>query len=342
MEKRILGRTGIEVSEIGHGTWTMGSMWGPLDDREAIASLKRSLELGVSFIDTAFVYGDGHSEQLIGRVLRETGSKAFVATKVPPKNYQWPARHHVPVTQTFPADHIVKFTETSLKNLKMNCVDLQQLHVWSDNWLTDSSWIEGVERLKSQGKIRFFGISINDHEPDSALKMVESGLIDSVQVIYNIFDQTPEEKLFPLCQKKNVAVIARVPFDEGSLTGKFTPGHKFPKGDWRVKYFTPERLNETCARVERVKHVILRQQPKDLTSPSGGFFADAQNDMTLPQAALKFCLAHPAVSTVIPGMRTVAHVEDNCAASDGKLLARDELAELKKHAWPRNFYPVYG
>lgn len=324
MKRRVFGRTGVQVSEIGHGTWTMGSMWGPLDDAEATKSLYRSLEQGVNFIDTAFVYGDGHSEQLIGKVLKETGSKAFVATKVPPKNYQWPARHDVPVTQTFPADHIVKFTETSLKNLARECVDLQQLHVWSDHWLTDLSWLSAVEKLKGEGKIRYFGVSINDHEPNSALKMVESGLIDSVQVIYNIFDQTPEEKLFPLCRKKNVGVIARVPFDEGSLTGKLTPGHKFPKGDWRIKYFTPERLNETCARVGKLKFLI-RDEIKSLA-----------------QAALKFCLSHPAVSTVIPGMRTVTHVEENCAASDGKPLTCDELAALKNHAWPRNFYPVYG
>ncbi|MDO8519014.1 MAG: aldo/keto reductase [Deltaproteobacteria bacterium] len=314
MQTRPFGKKDLQVSEIGHGTWTMGSMWGPRDDEKALSSLIRSLELGVTFIDTAYVYGDGHSEQLIAKAFKKTGKKVFVATKVPPKNYQWPARHHVPVSETFPAEHIVKFTETSLKNLEMDCVDLQQLHVWSDNWLDQGDWLTAVEKLKRDGKIRFFGVSINDHEPDSALKIVESGLIDSVQVIYNIFEQRPEEKLFPLCQKMGVAVIARVPLDEGSLTGTLTPKTQFPKGDWRKHYFTPERLKETCARVEKIKN--------------------------LPHTALQFCLSHPAVTTVIPGMRTIAHVEDNCAAS-GKKLSASELAELKKQAWPRNFYPVY-
>ena len=321
MRNRVFGRTGLKISEIGHGTWTMGSMWGPRDDAAALASLHRSLELGVNFIDTAYVYGDGHSENLIGQTLRRWNGKIFVATKVPPKNYQWPARHHVPITDTFPADHIVKYTETSLKNLKMDCVDLQQLHVWSDSWMKDLGWLEGVEKLKKQGKIRFFGVSINDHEPDSALKIVDSGLVDSVQVIYNIFDQTPEEKLFPLCQKKNVAVIARVPFDEGALTGTLTPETQFLKGDWRVKYFTPERLKETCGRVEKLKELAQRE------------------GMSLPVLALKFCLSHPAVSTVIPGMRKAAHVEDNCAAA-GRMLSPEEVAELRNHAWPRNFYDL--
>ncbi|MBI4411673.1 MAG: aldo/keto reductase [Deltaproteobacteria bacterium] len=324
MQSRTFGRTGQKISEIGHGTWTMGSMWGPRDDKAALDSLIRSLELGVTFIDTAWVYGNGHSEELIAAAFKRTRKKVFVATKVPPKNFGWPARHRVPVEETFPPDHVINYTEKSLKNLRTDCVDLQQLHVWSDNWLEQPIWLEAVEKLKKEGKIRYFGVSINDHEPNSALKIVASGLIDSVQVIYNIFDQTPEEKLFPLCQKHNVAVIARVPFDEGSLTGTLTPDMQFHKEDWRKKYFTPDRLKETCARVEKLKFLI-RGEVK-----------------TLPQAALKYCLSHPAVSTVIPGMRTIAHVEDDCAASDGKLLTAGELAELKKHAWPRNFYPTYG
>lgn len=302
----------------------MGSMWGPRNDKEAINSIIRSIELGVTFIDTAFVYGDGHSEQLIGKVFKQTGKKVFVATKVPPKNHEWPARHHIPVEETFPKDHIIEYTEISLKNLQMDCVDLQQLHVWSDNWLKNTSWLESVEKLKQQGKIKYFGVSINDHEPDSALKIVESGIIDSVQVIYNIFDQTPNKTLFPACEKHNVAVIARVPFDEGSLTGTLTPDTEFPKGDWRKKYFKGDRLKQTCKRVEKIKA---------LTQDSG---------YTLPQIALKFCLSHSAVSTVIPGMRKIHHIEDCCAASDGKPLTSDVLTELKKHAWSRNFYPSYG
>lgn len=323
MEYRTLGRTGLKVSEIGHGTWTMGSMWGPVNDHEALLSLVKALELGVTFIDTAWVYGNGRSEQLIAKAFSQTGKKVFVATKVPPKNHQWPARSGVPVEQIFSPQHIIEYTEKSLKNLQMDCVDLQQLHVWQDEWLDQPMWLEAIEKLKSHGKIKFFGISINDHQPHSALKAVASGLIDSVQVIYNIFDQTSEEKLFPLCQKHRVAVIARVPFDEGSLTGCLKPNQKFLKGDWRSLYFTPERLEETCARVEDLRFLV-RDETK-----------------TLSQAALKFCLSHPAVSTVIPGMRTRNHVEENLMASDGKCLHSEELQKLKKHAWPRNFYPVW-
>ncbi len=323
MLTRTFGKTAQKISEIGHGTWSMGNMWGAKDDAEAIRALTRSLDLGVTFIDTAYVYGDGHSEKLIAKTFKETGRKVFVATKVPPKNFQWPARAQVPVNEAFPEDHIIKFTETSLKNLNTDCLDLQQLHVWHDNWLTQNDWPVVIEKLKRSGKIRFFGISINDNAPDTALKMVESGLIDSVQVIYNIFDQQPEEKLFPLCQKMKVGVIVRVPLDEGSLTGNLRNDTVFSKGDWRSNYFTKERLPETVERVENLKFLI-RDEIKTMTA-----------------AALKFCLSHPAVSTVIPGMRKVSHVEENVTVSDGKLLDTKELQDLKKHAWPRNFYPVY-
>lgn len=324
MRTRSFGKTGMSVSEIGHGTWTMGSMWGAKDDAEALASLRRSLELGVNFIDTALVYGHGHSEQLIGQVLKDTGSNAFVATKIPPKNGQWPGRPFVALDDVFPKDHIISCTEKSLKNLGREFIDLQQLHVWNDPWLEDRQWLKALQKLKKQGKIRYFGVSINDHDPSTALKLVATGLIDSVQVIYNIFDQSPETELFPLCQKHKVAVIARVPFDEGSLTGTLTTSTTFPHNDWRRLYFTPERLPEICDRVNQLKFLIR----DEITS--------------LPQAALKFILSHPAVTTVIPGMRKVKHVEDCCKASDGLLLRQNELSQLKNHAWPRNFYPTYG
>lgn len=324
MRKRLFGKTGVEVSEIGHGTWTMGSHWGLRDDAAALDSLKLAIQSGVSFIDTAAVYGNGHSERLIGQTLKNISAEIFVATKVPPKNYQWPARDNVAVQEAFPADHIIFETERSLKNLGKDCVDLQQLHVWHDNWLGHGDWPEAISKLKADGKIRFFGISINDHAPQTALKMVESGIVDSVQVIYNIFDQSPADALFPLCQRKNVAVIVRVPFDEGSLTGFLKPNHKFHPKDWRRVYFTPERLPETIARVEQIKKLL------------------EEHGRTLADTALRFCLAHPAVSTVIPGMRTTAHVSENISASDGLPLPSDLLDKLKSQKWLRNFYPSYG
>lgn len=309
------------MSEIGLGTWTMGGMWGAVDDPEALRAISRALELGVNFIDTAHVYGDGHSERLIANALAGRKEAVFIATKVPPKNLEWPAGHDTPAAEAFPSDWIIRCTEESLKRLNRKTIDLQQLHVWSPGWLNESSvWLPAIEQLKKAGKIRAFGISINDHEPDSALELAASGLIDSVQVIYNIFDQTPAERLFPVCEKHHVAVIARVPFDEGSLTGKFSAATHFETNDWRVAYFAGDRLKETVEHVRRIG-------------------ADFQgNAHSLGQLALSFCLAQPAVSTVIPGMRKVAHVEDNCAVGSAAALTKAEVARLKAHAWPRNFY----
>lgn len=321
MKYRKLGRTGMDVSEIGHGTWGMGGMWGPRDDSSAIDSLKGGLKLGINFIDTASQYGDGHSECLVASALKgRRGHEVFIATKVAPKNGRWPASHTIPVEEVFPPEHVVQQTEQSLKNLRRDCVDLQQLHVWSDTWLKNPIFLQAIDQLKSQGKIRFFGISINDHEPNSALQAVASGLIDTVQVIYNIFDESPEDRLFTLCQEKGIGVIARVPFDEGSLADTFTAKMQFHKKDWRRHYFTPERLPEVCERVDKIK-LLLKGEVKSLS-----------------EAAVKFCLSHPAVSTVIPGMRTLSHVEKNCAVSDGKLFSPPELLEFKKHRWARNFY----
>lgn len=312
---------GWQVSEIGLGTWAMGGMWGAVDDREAVRALTRAFELGVNFIDTAHVYGDGRSEKLIAKALADREENTYIATKVPPKNMEWPARRDCPAQEAFPADWVIQCTEESLKRLNRESVDLQQLHVWSPRWLKESPvWLPAVERLKKQGKIKAFGISINDHEPDTALELVASGLIDSVQVIYNIFDQTPERKLFPACRKHQVAVIVRVPFDEGSLAGKFAAGTKFAADDWRAAYFAGSRLTETVERVENIRS-DFQGSPRDFA-----------------QLALGFCLAHPAVSTVIPGMRKVPHVEDNCAAGSAAALTPAEIEQLRAHAWPRNFY----
>ena len=243
-----------------------------------------------------------------------------VATKVPAKTMDWPARPGLDIRKAFPVDWIIQCTEDSLKRLGLEQVDLQQMHIWTDAWVDAAEWREAADRLKKQGKIKAFGVSINDHEPDSALKMVATGQIDSVQVIYNIFDQAAEKRLFPLAQEHGVAVIARVPFDEGSLTGSFTPDTKFPKEDWRAGYFKGERLAETCERVEKLKGLL------------------GPDARSLSELALKFCLAHTAVSTVIPGMRRIANVEANCAVSGGRPLSEQTLAGLKEHAWARNFY----
>lgn len=320
MRYRTLGKTGLSISEIGYGGWGIGrSWWGPTDDTLSCQALSRAIDLGVTFFDTAYVYGDGHSERLIGSVLKERGAQAVIATKIPPKNWGWPASPQTPLKETFPAEWIRTCTERSLKNLGREPIDIQQFHVWTDAWLADDSWKETVRQLKETGKIRCFGVSINDHQPESALRLVGSGLCDTVQVIYNIFEQRPAEQILPLCQKHQVGVIVRVPLDEGSLTGRFTPDTKFEGEDFRKEYFAGNRLKQTCERVERLRFLIRGET------------------QTLAQASLKFCLNHPAVSTVIPGMRRPEHVEENVAASDGPLPPED-LERLKTHAWPRNFY----
>jgi aryl-alcohol dehydrogenase-like predicted oxidoreductase len=321
MRYRKLGRTGFQVSEMGYGAWGIGGhMWLGGDDRESLAALRRALELGLNFIDTALAYGNGHSEQLVGQVVRESGRRIFIATKAPPRNLLWPARPGIGIDQVFPYDYIVRSTEQSLKNLGVETIDLQQLHVWNPEWIGRDDWRRAFEELKRSGKVRAVGVSINDHQPDSALEMIRTGLIDTVQVIYNIFDQSPERQLFPLCAERGIGVIARVPLDEGSLTGKIDESTTFPSGDFRNEYFKGDRK----------KHV---QQHVDSLRRDLGL-----RDGSLPEIALRFCLSHPAVSTVIPGMRSRHSVESNCAVPDRGPLPPETLAVLRRHVWERNFY----
>jgi aryl-alcohol dehydrogenase-like predicted oxidoreductase len=321
MKTRPLGRTGLQVSEIGYGAWGIGAaQWIGAKDDESLRALHRAVDLGVNFIDTALAYGEGHSEKLVGRLLRERRETVYVATKVPPKNGVWPAPRGVPVSENYPADHIVRSAEKSLRHLGVERIDLLQLHTWLDDYLDQDGWRDALLGLKRQGKVRALGISVNDHDPASAVRAVASGLFDTVQVIYNVFDQTPEERLLPLCRERGLGVLARVPFDEGGLTGAITPETTFPAGDWREDYFRGDRKREVFARAEALKKLL------------------GEEARTLPELALRFCLAHDAVSTVIPGMRRPASVEANAAVSDGRRLSPAMRAELKRHAWPRNFY----
>lgn len=320
MQYRKLGRTGFEVSEIGYGAWGIGGkQWLGGNDDESLKALRRAIELGLNFIDTALAYGEGHSEQLVGQIVRETNQKLYVATKVPPKNLLWPARPGIGIDQVFPYDYIIRCTETSLRNLKMDTIDLQQLHVWNPEWLERDEWRRALEDLKQSGKVRAVGVSINDHQPDSALDIVRTGLIDTVQVIYNIFDQTPGKNLLPLAQELNIGVLARVPFDEGSLTGTIDESTTFDAGDFRSFYFKGDRKRQVVEHVNALR--------KDLDPAT-----------KLPEIALRFCLAHPAVSTVIPGMRRVRNAEMNTAASEQGPLDQTTLNILKAHAWDKNFY----
>jgi aryl-alcohol dehydrogenase-like predicted oxidoreductase len=311
-----LERTGWRVSEMGYGMWGMGG-WTGSDDAESMASLERSVELGCNFFDTAWGYGAGHSEGLLGQLVRaHPEQKLYTASKIPPKNFKWPSRREYTLDDCFPPDHIREYTEKSLTNLGLPSIDLMQFHVWEDSWAHDERWQRVADDLKREGLVKAWGVSVNRWEPDNVLETLRTGMIDAVQVIYNIFDQAPEDNLFPLCDELNIAILARVPFDEGTLTGTLTKDTKWPEGDWRNTYFVPENLNASVDRAEALRPLI----------PEG---------MTMPEMALRFILANKTVSTIIPGMRKIRHVEQNIATSDGKALPPDLIEKLRAHRWDR-------
>jgi len=321
MNHRRLGRTGLEVSEVGYGAWGIGgSGWLGAQDDESLRALELALDSGINLIDTALGYGDGHSEELVGQAVRSRTETVYVATKIPPKNRLWPARAGTHADEAFPADHVRACTEQSLRNLGLEAIDVQQFHVWDDAWVDQGDWREAIEDLRREGKIRFFGVSINDHEPANALGLIRAGLADTVQVIYNAFDQSPEDELFPACREHDVGVLARVPLDEGGLTGRITPDTEFPEGDFRARYFRDDRKREVHERAQAIAD--------DLGVGEDG----------LAELALRYILSAPEVSSVIPGMRSVRNVERNVAVADGRGLDPGQVERLKAHRWVRNFY----
>ena len=320
MKFRTFGRTGWQVSEIGYGMWGMGG-WTGSDDAQSLESLQRAVDLACNFFDTAYVYGNGRSEHLLGELVRNNpDTQIYTATKVPPKNMQYPTLPEYTLAECYPPEHIEEFLHKSLENGGLESFDLLQLHTWNDDWADEDGWSNMLDSLKRQGLIRATGISINRWEPWNAVRAVRSGKIDSVQVIYNIFDQNPEDDLFPACEEMNVAVIARVPFDEGTLTGTITKETTFPADDWRAGYFAPENLIPSVDRADALKPLI----------PEGS---------SMPDMALRFILGNPAVSTIIPGMRKLANVENNIAASDHGPLAPALQEELRSHRWVRKPAP---
>ena len=316
MKYRKLGRTGFDVSDIAYGLWGM-SGWSGSDDQQSLASLQLAVDSGCNFFDSAWAYGSGKSDGLLGETMaKNSGKRLYAASKIPPANGQWPALPKYKYRDVFSADHVIQYADQIRKKLRVDSIDLLQFHVWDDSRTDEPEFRTTVEKLKDGGWIRFFGLSLNRWEPENGIKALHTGLVDVVQVINNIFDQSPEDKLFPLCQELNVGIIARVPLDEGSLGGKMTLETRFPKDDWRSGYFGPENLANTVHRVEELKKVL----------PAG---------MTLPEMSLRFVLSHPAVSTTIVGMRSAEHVRQNVAASDAGSLDSGLLAGLKKHRWDR-------
>jgi aryl-alcohol dehydrogenase-like predicted oxidoreductase len=316
MRYRTLGRTGWQVSEIGYGMWGVAG-WTGSDDEESLKSLNRAVELGCNFFDTAWAYGRGRSEKLLGQLVRaHPDKKLYVASKIPPKNFKWPAEPEYTLDDCYPPDHIHQYVESSLQNLGLSQMDLIQFHTWDDSWASDTRWQRALDDMKREGLILAAGISIDRWEPANAIQALRTGYIDAVQVIYNIFDQNPEDELFPVCRELNIGVIARVPFDEGTLTGTLTLDSQWPEGDWRNSYFVPENLKASVERAEALRPII----------PSG---------MTMPEMALRFILSNPDVSTIIPGMRKLKNTEMNIATSDAGGLPPDLIQTLRAHRWDR-------
>ncbi|MFN8417139.1 MAG: aldo/keto reductase [Cytophagaceae bacterium] len=316
MKYRRFGRTNWQVSDIGYGMWG-ASGWKGSEDVQSEKSLDVAVERGVNFFDTAWGYGAGHSEQLLGKLLKRHPSlKLYAASKIPPMNFKWPSKPQYKLEECFPASHIKEYTEKTLINLGVECIDLMQFHVWEDAWASNQEWQRAVEDLKKDGKVDHFGISVNRWEPENCLNTLKTGLIDSIQVIYNIFDQAPEDKLFPVCKELDIAIIARVPFDEGTLTGTLTLDTTFEPGDWRGTYFVPENLKSSVEHAE-----LLRK--------------DVPEGMTMAELALRFIIQNDIVSTTIPGMRKERNVLANTSVSDKEKLSQDLMNKLRKHRWDR-------
>jgi aryl-alcohol dehydrogenase-like predicted oxidoreductase len=320
MRYRHFGRTGWKVSELGYGMWGIAD-WSGSDDAQSLEALQIAVDEGCNFFDTAWAYGDGHSERILARLLKENaGKKLYVATKVPPKNRRWPSERGFRLDDVFPPDYIREYTERSLESLGVSRIDLLQFHVWEDDWADDTRWQRVIADLKREGLIEAAGVSINRWEPWNALRTLRTGVIDAVQVIYNLFDQAPEDELFPVCRELDIGVIARVPFDEGSLTGTLTRSSRWPKDDYRATYFGPDNLDPTMDRVEALERML----------PAG---------MSLAELAIRFILSCDDVDVVIPGMRKPRNVRANIAAATAGPLSAHLVARLRTHRWDREPAP---
>lgn len=322
MRYRKLGRTGFEVSEIGFGAWAIGGGWGPQDEKESLDALYRSLDLGINFIDTAAGYGNGKSERLIAQVLKDRRDRVYVATKTPPLPGNWPPGPYDKAEERYPEKYLRENVEERLRNLNTDCLDVLQLHTWTRAWNRDPKPLDVLKKLKDEGKIRAIGISTPEQDQNCVIDLMRRGYLDTVQVIYNLFEQEPAAELLPVAQESNVGIIVRVVFDEGVLTGKYTQDSKFPEGDFRNTYFAGDRLERAVRRADKIQEEI------------------ADSDYTLPQVALKFALAHPATSSVIPGIRSIQQADANIAVSDMPDLPEAMLHQLREHNWRRGVW--YG
>lgn len=325
MKYRPFGKHDLNCSEIGFGAWAIGGAWGQQDDADSLAALHRALDLGCNFIDTAAGYGDGKSERLIAKVLRERAAagkdeRIFVATKTQPSDGDWPPSPYDRAEDRFSEAYLRDHLATRLECGGTNKLDLWQLHTWTRAWNRNPTPFKILRQLQHEGKVGLIGVSSPEHDQNSVIDLMRGGWIDSVQIIYNIFEQEPAAELLDVAKECGVGVIVRVAFDEGALTGKFTSETEFQKGDFRANYFAGDRLARTVSRVEAIR--------KDIET----------SDYTMAQTALKFVLAHPAVSTVIPGIRNVTQAEANCGVSDLPDMSEALQKKLRLHSWRRAFW----
>jgi len=318
---RPFGKHGVQVSEIGFGAWAIGGSWGPQSEEDSLSALNRALDLGVNFIDTAAGYGSGKSERIIGRVLRERGdATTHVATKTPPAPGTWPPSPYDVAEERYSAAYLRQNVEERLECLGTERIDLLQLHTWTRAWNRDPTPFEHLRKLQQVGKLGLIGISTPEHDQNAVIDLMRGGHVDAVQVIYNLFEQEPAAELLDVAGETGTGIIVRVAFDEGVLTGKFTKETSFAEDDFRRNYFAGDRLERAVSRTEEIR-------------------ADIEGTgLTLPQVALKFALAHPAVSTVIPGMRNAAQAEANCGVSDLPDIPEELLIKLRRHNWRRAFW----
>jgi len=311
---------GWSVSEIGFGAWAIGSGWGSQKEEDSFAALHKAFDLGVNFIDTALGYGNGRSERIIARFLKERGAQAYITTKIPPAPGPWPPTPYCNIEERFPESSLREQLEQSLKNLNCDCVDVVLLHTWTRAWNRQPTALEVMRRLQQEGKVKAIGISTPEHDQNALIDLMRQGWLDAVEVIYNIFEQEPAAEFLPVAREHQVGVICRMPFDEGVLTGKFTRETTFPPDDFRSRYFRGNRLADAIERVEKIRETIGQAEPD------------------LPTAALKFCLKHPAVSTVIPGIRNASQAHANCSVADQPPMSDALELKLRAHAWRKAFW----
>jgi aryl-alcohol dehydrogenase-like predicted oxidoreductase len=320
MKYKTLGKTGINVSRIGFGAWAIGSSWGKQDEKDSIAALHKAIDLGINFIDTALGYGDGKSERIIGKVLKERNEEVFVASKIPATPGTWPPDPYAKIEERYPSNYLREQTERSLQHLGLETIDVMQLHTWTRAWNQNPIALEEMQKLKKEGKIRNIGISTPEHDQNALVQLIREGYLDTVQLIFNIFEQEPAAELLPAAQEHGTGVIVRVALDEGMLTGKYDKGHQFPEDDFRSKYFAGDRLERSVERVNKIKEEIKG------------------SDFTMPQAALKFVLAHPAVSTVITGIRDERQAQLNAETAELPDMPDELVSRLQAHAWNKGFW----